>query len=287
MRTQILQTVVLACLLLTFTNVHAQESFDSWCSKADLEVEKGNYKKALEFYDEALKIDSVDKEKMVWTATLASTCAMQIQDEHKAIELNTIAIKNGCTDLLLIDQQLELAKKYKKKETEEQVLLAARKIEGSYEKYTIKLLYFYYNGQQFHKTIVTANEVLKFNPSHSNSLYFKGVALSKTGNEEEAIFLFKELLNHDAENSKVNLQLGLIYFNRASVVFDKANQNYKSLVKPSRTDYHNYVQEIKKAEGDYKSCLPLLEQAYKTTPKDYMKNAIALTQGRLRQIEQE
>ncbi len=279
--------VVCILMLLISINIQGQEAFDSWCSKAEVEVKKGNYKKALEFYDEALKINSVDKEKIVWTATLASTCALKIMDEHKAIKLNNIAINNGCTDLFLIDQQLKLTKKYKQKETEEQVLIAGRNIESGYEKYTIKLLYFYYNNRQYDKTIVTADEVLKFNPNHSNSSYFKSVALNKTGKEIEAIQLLEELLNYNSENSKVNLQLGLIYFNRASAVFDEANQNYKSLVKPSRIDYHNYLQEIKKAENDYRNCLPLLMKSYKTKKEAYIQDAITLAQARIRQIEQD
>lgn len=265
----------------------AQKTFQSLNKQGNENINNNDYAKALQCFDEALKIGSDDKTQMEWTALLAATCALNQNDEKLAIKYNNIAFQNGCEDEIVINQQLELAKKLSDLKTTEQVLLKAQKIEGKYEKYTLKLLYHYYNSQQFAKTSETADAVLLFKPNHANAKYFKAVAYKSLGNEKQAIALFDEILNDDPGNAKAMLQLGLIYFNKASAEFDKANKVYKSITKPTRTDYHNYLQEIKKTQGNYKNCLPLLEGAYLEIKKQYIKDAIDLSKSRLRQLAQE
>ncbi len=263
----------------------AQETFQMLCEKGENEVENNNLPKALSYYDQAITIGCEDKSKIIWIATLSSMCAMQLGEEKLAIKYNNIAIDNGCEEILLIDQQLELAKKLKDLGTLEAVLLKARNIEGKFEKYSIKLLYFYYNNKKYPETIVTADEVLKLKPGNYNSRYLKGVALLKTSKEEEAIEIFKRLLSNHPNDSRVNTQLGLFYFNKGSSIFDKENTRYKSIDKPTRLDYHNYRQEIINSLPDYRICLNYLEKANATTPKQYITDAIALAKSRLRQMQ--
>jgi tetratricopeptide (TPR) repeat protein len=277
-------------ILLFFTitiSITAQESFKSLCDKGNKEADAQNYEKALEYFDKALNMGAEDSSEVAWTATIASICAIELNDEKKAIGYNNIAIRYGSTYIPLIDEQLDLAKKYKDNNTILEVLQAARKMDGQYQKYTIKLLYYYYNNKMYDETIVTAEEVLAFRPNHTNSLYFKGVALEKIGKQAEAILLFEAILSREPDNAKVNAQLGIIYFNKGSVIFDKANARYKSLASPTRSDFHNYTKEIKKASPHYKKCLGLLKKANELKPKQSLKDAISRAENRVRQIEQD
>ncbi len=269
------------------SGLNAQETFQSLYKQGNKEVDIQNYQKALEYLDKALQLGCDDKSKISWTATICGICALQLNNETKAMEYNKIAIINGSTDATLIDQQLDLAKKHKDNKTIKETLLAGRNIEGYYGKYTIKLLYFYYNNKLYNETIVTANEVLEFKPEHTNSKYFKAIAFLKTGKEDEAIPLFKELLSKNPENAKANTQLGLLWYNKASAIFDNVNLHYKSLKKPTRLDYHNYRKAIRNSIPGYKKCIPLLEKAYELKQQKYIKEALTLAQSRLRQAQQD
>lgn len=274
-------------IVLSVSGVNAQERFQSLFDKGNDEVEANNYQKALELFEKAIAIGDDNPAQMAWAATIAGMCALNLNQEEKAIKYNNIAIDKGSTDITLYDQQLGLAKKLKKKEVEEKTLLAARKIDGYFQKYTVKLLYFYFNNQRNEETIETAEEVLAFKKGHTNSLYFKGVALYNLGNQEEAIEIFKDILTNNPENAKVNGQLGIIYYNRASAIFDKANKHYKSLKEPTRMDYTAYRKEIRKSIPDYETSLPYLKTAVKNHPEKYMQDALKLADQRLNQMQQE
>lgn len=265
----------------------SQENFNELNTKGNSELDSLNYKKALEYFDKALNIGSDTKSEMVWTSILAATCATQLNDNQKTIHYNNIAIDNGCTDLTLIEQQLKLAENYNDFKTREKVLLYARELEDNYLKYTLKLLYLYYNNQQYENTISTAEQVLSVKPDHFNARYLKSLALLNTGYEKEAILSLNQLHSEDPANTKVLLQLGLYYFNSASAVFDRANKKYKGLTNPTRTDYHNYRQEIRPALENYEACIPFFEKYQTTESKQNIDDAITLAKNRINQITQD
>jgi len=110
--------------------------------------------------------------------------------------------------------------------------------------------------------------------------------LLKTGEEHSAVELLKDILAKQPANSKANQQLGLIYYNKASEVFDNANNAYNELKEPTRLDYHNYREEIQKAGGDHQKSFLYLEKSNSTDPKDYIGHVITITKSRLRQLKQ-
>lgn len=279
--------ILLSLLNLFFLNGFAQTSFDILCDSAQKEMNNGELVKALHIYDKAFEVGSVDSGKVIWTATICSMCASQLDDEKALMNYNNIAIAHGSVDESVIDQQLDLAKKYKDLETAEKVLLKAKGNREIARKYTAKLLYFYYNNKRYDETLLIADEVLAFNPKNVNALFFKGVALLNVNKEEAGIEVLEGILADHPNNEKANLQMGLLHYNKASAIFDGANKKYKSIETPTRVDFHNYTQEIKLAEEDYKRSLPYLEKSNAIAPKEYVSQAILLTKNRLKQLAQD
>ena len=86
-------------------------------------------------------------------------------------------------------------------------------------------------------------------------------------------------------NSETHLQKGLIYYKRASAIFDKANLRYSNFEKPTHLDYLNYRQEILKSAPEYQTCILCLKKSSEMASNEYVKNAIAIANNRLIQME--
>ncbi|WP_297089925.1 hypothetical protein [uncultured Draconibacterium sp.] len=283
-----LRRIVFTCILIYVgLSTFSQNTFNTLCDSAQEEVNSGNLEKALYIYDKAFEQGSTDSLKIIWTATICSMCANELQDEKAIIKYNNIAIEYGFADQAVIEQQLNLAKKHKDLETIEKVLVGLKDKPELAKKYTLKLMYFYYNNKRYSETLQTAEELLELNPHDVTVLYFKGVALLNTNQDAAGIEVLMDILAEHPDNEKANRQLGLLYYNKASAVFDKANKKYKSLTEPTRLDFHKYTEEIKKAEGDYKTALPYLEKSNSVAPKEYLGQAISLTRSRLKQLSQD
>lgn len=288
MTESLMRNIVLLVLFnLVVLTGFAQQDFDFLCDSAQTEMNNGKLVTALQIYDKALEQGSTDSAKVIWTATICGMCASELKDEEALIKYNNIAIEYGSADQSVIDQQLDLAKKHNDLETMEKVLIHVKDNPEIARKYTTKLMYFYYNNKRYAETLVITEEVLAFNPENINALFFKGVALLKENEEESGIAVLKSILADHPNNEKANRQLGLVYYNKASAVFDSANKKYKSIKTPTRADFYNYTEEIKVAEEDYKKSLPYLEKSNSMAPKEYLNLAIKLTKSRLKQLAQD
>lgn len=264
----------------------AQDSFLDLCEKGNKELSEENYSNALEFFNAAFKIGSDNESEVAWNATIAAVCAQKVQDFNKAMEYNNIAIKNNTTDITVYEAQIELAKQLNDNVTMEELLLIGRdKLEGQYERFTTKLLYFYYNKKMYEKVLVTADEVLEYKPDHLKTYYFKGVAYLITGSGKEAIESFQYALSIDSTDINSNKQLGFIYYNQGSTIHDKAKAKYNSLKTPTRLDYHNYRKKIEESITPYKKAIPYLESCYRMPPQEDVQNALFLIYTRLGEKE--
>ncbi|WP_319500851.1 hypothetical protein [uncultured Draconibacterium sp.] len=288
MTKSLIRIVVLLALfnLIVIAGI-GQNSFTHLCDSAEAEINNGKLESALLIYEKAFEQGSTDSAKVIWAASICSMCADELKDEKAVIKYNNIAIEHGATDRQMIDQQLDLAKKHKDLETIETVLLRLKSNPEITQKYTSKLMYFYYNNKRYAETLRTADEMLGFNPNNVNARYFKGVALLNTDHEESGIEVLEGILNDHPDNEKANYQLGVVYYNKASAVFDNANKKYKSIETPTRVDFHNYTEEIQKAKKDYQKALPYLEKSNSIAQKEYLDQAISLAKNRLKQLAQD
>uniref|UniRef100_UPI003217CC4C tetratricopeptide repeat protein n=1 Tax=uncultured Draconibacterium sp. TaxID=1573823 RepID=UPI003217CC4C len=273
-------------LMLTLaTQAQSQESFQSLCGMAQKEVDAQNYEKAVEFYDKALTLKTDDATKMRWTALLASVCASHLNDEQLMLKYNNIAIDCGSTDVFMLDQQLELAEKYKDLNTTEKTLNAARNLDGKYKKYSLMLMYFYYKNKKYAETEATADEILVIDSDNVNAMTYKGLALIQTGNNEKAIENFESVLNISPNNLNANIQTGMILYNKAKTLFDSANKNYENIKSPTALQYHQYKKEIVKSKPYYEQCLPYLKKYNSVKSQKNITNAISEAESRINDLE--
>ncbi|MFV0591876.1 MAG: tetratricopeptide repeat protein [Draconibacterium sp.] len=259
-------------MLLIFMAVavagYSQDTFQTLNDQGQKEIDGKNYQKAIEYYGKALEVGTDDTSKMVWTASLASMCAAQLKDDQLLMKYNNIALDYGSQDLYMIEDQLKLAKKYKDVQTTEKVLQIARNIDGKFEKYSVKLMYFYLNNKKYAETVTTADEVLALDSTDLNALNCKGVGLLQTGKEEEALKNFTHILNVDPENQNANLQMGMFFYNKAMKMFDDSNTKYEKIKEPTPLQYHYYKKEIVKSKPYFEKCLPYLQKYNSLSPQN-------------------
>lgn len=279
----ILKKLAMVYLLIGFSFVvFAQGSFDELTKKGNAELVKQDYKKALEYFELAIKVGNENKSDLAWTATIAATCAQELKDNAKALKLYQVAIKNGTTDYSVFDAVFEIADKLKDKKGQEEVLLIGRsRIEDQYQRYTSKLLYFYFNNQMFAKVPAIANEVLQYKPEHLKTNYLLGVAYLNIGKEEEAIQTFELILSKDSLDENTNRQLGFLFYNKGQIIYNNANDSYNALQKPTRVDYSNYRKTVASSFDSFRKASVYLERAYSVKPDEQLKVSLFTLYTRL------
>lgn len=272
MRATIFLSLLLVLPIITLSQV---EDFQSLNVQANNYIDKEDYNAALVCLEKALKIGTDNQTELIWTATLAGICARQTNDLNKAYSLFEIAIKNNCKDEDVFNKSLQIAEQLNDVEKQVSILLSARQnVDGSFQKNSTKLLYAYYNNQQFDKAIRVADELLAKDPDQIQVLKVKGFSLIKTEKVSEGIFVFNKLIANDPNNLDGLRQLGFVYYEQGNIIKDKALDDYNLLKKPTQVDYILFQQQYKKSWVDYRKALPYLEKSYQIEPNVGIKQAI-------------
>ncbi|MDP3446044.1 MAG: tetratricopeptide repeat protein [Ignavibacteria bacterium] len=253
----------------------SQESFSSWNEKGNNSLENQNYPEALSFFMKAIEIGTENKADLIWTAATAAICAQQINDTTKAIFFFETALKNDCKDEDIHERYLKLAQQQKDLDKEEFILKQARKnVTDANNKYTIKLLNFYFNNNLFEKAIQLADEPLSASLNQGQIVIFKAISLTKTGKSNEAIQLLEKFIDNNPDSFEALKQMGLICYDVALTTNTKAKSDYKNLKKPSWDDYNNFLIKEKKSAEQFKKALPFLEKAYQIKADETLKNTL-------------
>ena len=271
-----LKKIACLCIFICFSiTLVAQDSFKELSKKGNDEITNGNYAKALEYFDAAIKSGSENQADVAWIASVAAACAQQLNDDAKAVTYYKIAIRNQTLDETVYEALLELSKKMNDDESYEETLLAGRKIlKNQYRNFTNKLLYFYYNKKKYEKIPAIADEVLGYRPEHITTNYIKGVSYLKTGKEDLAVNTFQQILSKDSADINTNKQLGFFYFQKGTSIYEKAKTDYNALKAPTRMDYASYRKEIANAFEPYRKAAIYLERAYSIKPGQNTKKAL-------------
>ena len=264
--------------------VHAQDDFYTYIKKANLALNDSKYVEAFANFEDAFKLQLPDSAVVAWNAGLAGICAQELQNNEKATEYFLMAIQHKTSDLDIYNRLLIIAENTKNNEAKEKVLITGKKnFPELASKYNNKLLYLYYNSQQYDKTIEIAEEILNKKPNKENTKYIKSVALYKTDKSDLAIDELNSILSVNPENENANSLLGIIYYQKATDKFDRFTDNYNKLKKPSRVDYSNYNKNIIKCKPDYEKALPYLLKAYEKKKDNAVRVAIFNSYIRLEQ----
>ncbi len=253
----------------------SQESFSSWNEKGNNSLENQNYQEALSFFMKAIEVGTENKADLNWTAATAAICAQQINDTTKAIFFYETAIKNDCKEEDIYERYLKLVQQQKDLDKEEFILKQARKnVTEANNKYTIKLLNFYFNNKLFEKAIQIADEPISANINQGQIVIFKVISLTKTGKSNEAIQLLEKFIENNPDSYEALKQMGLICYDVAFTTNTKAKSDYKSLKKPSWDDYNNFLIKEKQSTEQFKKALPFLEKAYQIKADETLKNTL-------------
>lgn len=253
----------------------AQEDFSSLTKKANEAVVNKNYQEALSHFDAAFKLGDPDSTKIAWNAELAGISALQIDENEKAIGYFTRALKYGTTDMNIYNRLIQVAKDTKNTEAEEEALLLGQKCFPELAaKNNSKLLYLYYNSQQYEKAVNMADILIEAQPQKTKVHYLKAVSLYKLERYDEAISELEQIIDEEPENTEVNSLLGIIYYRQAKDKFDKFTDDYNNLQKPDRVDYAVYMRNIATCKPTYEKALPYLLKAYEAKPDNVVKVAI-------------
>ena len=254
-----------------------QDNFDDFIKKANDNMNNMHYQDAMAQFDKAFEIkeNASDSSNVAWNAVLAAICAQELKNENKTLDYYTVAINYKSTDQDAYDQLIKLAKKTKNKETEEFALrMGKQNLPGQEYRYTNKLLYFYYNKQDFEKTIETANELLTLRPNSSKTKILRAVAYYNTGKSTEAISELEAVLLQDPENMKAISQLGLIHYRVVNAEYDAIVAKYNKLAKPTRMDYADFNRNSKACAQKFNNAIPYLKKAYEAEKKNAVRVAL-------------
>ncbi len=256
--------------------------FKSLSGKANELANAKEYKQALNYFDQALKLGTDDQDDMIWTATIAGTCALQANEQSKALAFFKIAIDRDCRDWDVYDNYIQIAEKQKDTKQQEYGLLAAsRNVDGASKKYTQKLAYFYYNTKQYAKAIVAADSVLNTFPQRKEILNLKAISLEMTGRPDEAITAFESVLADHPDHQLAMSYLGIIYCNKGNEIYDAAKSKYVAIQKPTNEQYAAMKKRFDDAAVFYRKAVPLLEKAYKDNPTKTTKDALYRAYSRM------
>jgi len=267
--------VKILLFLILPLSAFSQESFSSFREKGNKSLDDQKYQEAVSFFLKAIELGTENKADLAWTSSIAAICALQIKDTTNAIFFFETAIKNNCNQEDIYERFLNLAQQRNDLNREEIILKQAGKniAEGG-NKYTIKLLNFYFNNKFYEKAILLADQPLSASINPEQVIVLKAHALIKTGKSNEAIQIL-EKFNVDHPDSFESLkQLGLICYEKAYALNLKAKNDYKKLIKPSMSDYNNYLARGKSTTEDFKRALPYLEKAYQIKADGIVKNVL-------------
>ncbi|WP_106831399.1 tetratricopeptide repeat protein [Parabacteroides pacaensis] len=271
-----MRTLVLYLLLLSSVTVRAQdETFASLSDKANNLIEEQKYEEALACFDKAIAIGTDDKETLVWTAVTAGICAQQMNELTKAFQYFETAIIHKCKDEDIYERYLDLAGKLKDTEKlknidkqEHAFQIVRGHVDGAREKYTIRLMNHYYNTKQYEKTIQMADTLINEGNKQIQFYNIKGISLQNLNKQDEAILVYKKALVVAPNDFNSLRQLGLIYYDKATHLYNNTIKSYQSISDPVSSEYKAVKEKVNTVIDYYKQSASYLEKAAQIQPSD-------------------
>ena len=232
-----------------------------------------NYKKAFELFDQFLEIaDSrLIKEGMAKNETQLVNDTLYAQISYYA----AICTEEGMDDATAM-RAINRALKYDEFKNELYQLLVKRYLDAqdtvNYEKtldeavalfpndlsFVTHLLKLYIDTERNEKALNYINIALKLDPSNAQYCHVAG-SIYETGFKDldKAEEYFKKAIEIDGEDAELQASVGRVYFNRAVLRLDVANE---------LNDIKKYSEERDKAKDLFRQAMPYYEKAFRLNP---------------------
>ena len=209
-------------------NVHSAEE---WIERGDKFYIKGEYEKAIECYNEALKINPKDADAWYNKGVLYA----RLKKYEEAIEC--------------YDKALKINPEYANAWNNKGVVYAELK--------------------EYKKAIECYDEALKINPEHANAWNNKGVVYAELKKYKEAIECYNEALKINPEDAYALYNKSEIYYSMG--IYDEVLESLKKIHNPGFLfDIYLLKGKIKIAQGKFKKALQELKKAQKLNPTDIL-----------------
>jgi tetratricopeptide (TPR) repeat protein len=259
---------------------------DSLLESAGDAFQNGQYGQALEQYLNVLTITSDDSINRSLAYGYAGACSEELGENKDALSYYKEAILLQVPRLLIYDKMISLAKQEKDNPAYEFALLQKMLAFPDFEvAVSQSLAYHYFNTKQYDKLLAIIKQLTDWFPGEAKFHYFDAIAKQNQDDLEGARNSFLAVLEIEHSHSGANMGIGMILYNEASDLFDRAVKEYESIANPDRVDYYNYMKKIEKPQSIYREAIPYLLKAYEDPAYSGLRAAIYNAYMRLEDME--
>ena len=277
--------VVLSFLMVAgFCTAHAQTS-DEKLRKANNCLFENNYSAALELYKELLNevTDSVDRSHIY---SYAGMCSENLGDQDAALDYYRNAVNYKVLEESVYNKVLSLARDKKDTDCQEFVLLKKMEVFPAVKVKALEdLARVYMGSKQYAKLLPLAERLISIDQANYRYHYMLGISSQGLNETDKAIAGFKKALTLNPDDLGANLSLGFLFYNQATVQFDKEQKRYEAVSKPVWKDYLVYLERIKKIQSIYHEAELLLKKACQIKCDDQLEKALSVIRSRTGQIK--
>jgi tetratricopeptide (TPR) repeat protein len=277
--------VVLSFLMaIVSCTTHAQTT-DEKLRKANNCLFENNYSAALELYKELLNevTDSVDRSRIY---SYAGMCSENLGDQDAALDYYRNAVNYKVLEESVYNKVLSLARDKKDTDCQEFVLLRKMEVFPAVKVKVLEdLARVYMGSKQYAKLSPLAERLISIDQSNYRYHYMLGISSQGLNETDKAIAGFKKALALNPDDLGANLSLGFLFYNQATVQFDKEQKRYDAISNPIWKDYLVYLDRIKKIQIVYREAESFLEKARNIQGDEQIEKALSVIRSRTREIK--
>lgn len=248
---------------------------DSPISKVESAFSVANYTLCLQESLSGIESSGEDSASLALLYAYAGLSSEELSSASDAIVYYRQSIDYKVPRLDIYTKMMILTKAQADHENYEYVLACqAREFPDFAEDVLIKLNSHYYKTKQYEQLENNATKFLALWPDDVKSNFYLAYANEKQGNISEAKALYKKVIALDGNHKSSNIALGVILYKEGVVVCKKETSKYELINKPTRVDYHDYMQRLDVGKTDFREALPFLLKGYELKPSDNLKSLI-------------
>jgi len=267
--------VIVMFLFLIIPVIFSQEDSKTFIQDANKAFSEKEYEKAIGLYEKALQIginDSIDKS---WVLGYAAICSEELNSPGKAKEYYTQALNLGYPNPSIYNKMYSFSKKNNDFNGQEFAMLKLKQnFKEESNSANNRLVNLYNSSKEFEKLNELYDEFLQNDSNNFKMYYNKATVLGQLNKLKEAREYFFKALKLNPDDPGSNKNVGLMYYNEGTVIYDREKAKYNKLSKPTQTDYIAYQRNIRKGKDLYLQAEPYLLKAYNSEQDLALKKAL-------------